>query len=235
MKRKSITNELYEDGLVQTTGNQTISGQKTFNDNMTFASGKRILVDRVSAVTGAGNLTIGGFNPGIVFVISNMTLDSGWTLKTDAISNTTPGISTTVGSNGLKFTNSTASYVATPISYNEGPTTVSIPFTGAWTSSFNWTFQRIQNLVNVTFPTMRVTATAAASLTAAANTIPARFIPANTVRLQVVGTNNAIDQGQVFIDILSTGGITVINTPAVPTFTNSALCGPYGSSFTYSL
>lgn len=235
MKRKAVTNEQYDDGLVQTTNNQTISGQKTFTDNMTFSSGKRILVDRVSAVTGAGNLTIGGFNPGDVFVISDMTLDSGWTLRTDAISNTTGGISTTIGTSGLKFTNSTSGYVPGALAYVEGPTTVSVSFVGAWVSSFNWTFQRIGNLVNVTFPTMRVTATSGSTIAAATTTIPARFRPANTVRLQVVGTNNAIDQGQVFIDILSSGGINITNTPAVPAFTNAALCGPYGSSFTYSL
>lgn len=169
---------------------------------------------------------------GITLFANSLTSSSSSTALALTGSGTLP---VSIGTNGLQFQNSTTNYVAGNLAYYEGPTTVAVAFTGAWSSSFNWTFQRIGNLVNVTFPTMRVTATAASSLTAATNTIPARFRPANTVRLQVVGTSNAIDQGQVFIDLLSTGSITVINSPPSPNFTNAALCGPYGSSFTYSL
>lgn len=194
--------------FVMTTGVQTVSGVKTFNDSMTFAGGKQINVDRVAAVTGAGNLTIGASNPGFINVISKIVVDQAWSLQTDAISNTTPGISTTIGVNGFKFANATASYVPAPLNYYENGT-----LTNSWsgaipTTSGNIRYIRTGNMVTLCFNQITVTATSTAPITNVGFELPARLCPQFPVNVTIQALSNGSWVGGQ-LRIATSGSITV--------------------------
>lgn len=144
--------------------------------------------------------------------------------------------STLVAGNGIQFTNSTSGYVAGTLNYFEGPTNVSITFTGAWASTLTWVFQRIGNLVICRFPDM--TGTSIASDTIRNNTagiIPARFRPAAVFRGLVIGMDAGVNTSiPLGADIDTAGNITFYKNASSTKFTSGAVCGPYGSCWQWS-
>lgn len=137
------------------------------------------------------------------------------------------------GTGGIEFTNSTASYIPSTLSYYEKDAIVSINFTGAFTlNSLLFVFMRLGNFVLCRMPTIAATATSATTINAAAGSIPARFRPINQYRGLANGRDAGASQADpLAIDFLTTGGITINKNGASINFTSGSICGPWGTCF----
>jgi hypothetical protein len=149
----------------------------------------------------------------------------------------TDGTGTLSGTGGLKFGNSTTSYTAASLDYNEGPTTVSTTFGGAFANTaFNLVYTRIGNTITCRWVDIQAACTAASQITAAVGQIPARFCPAATTRKTTLGANaGAVQDQPVGMDFKHDGSITIYLKPTSVNFTSGAgLCGPYASEHTWT-
>jgi hypothetical protein len=142
-----------------------------------------------------------------------------------------------VDTNGVIFDNATGSYTAAALNYNEGPTTVSTTFGGAFANTaFNLIYSRTHNTITVRWPDIQAACTAASQITAAAGQIPTRFCPPATTRMTTLGANaGAVQDQPVGIDFKHDGSISIYLKPTSVNFTSGAgLCGPYASHATWT-
>lgn len=213
------------------------------NAPIQMASGSALITNSVTGTDGLLDLEATSVNVYATSFGVNATLKANtitpMTSGSDLSLNASGSNAVAIGTNGLKFSNSTIpGYTASAIT-NYEEATVSISFSGSWAAtSYNVKFVREKTLVTMFLPQMQQVATVSGqNIFAAAGAVPERFRPATEVNAPFFGRDNgAIYASPACVTVQPTGAISIDRTFASGNrfFTVGAgTSGIYSNSMTY--
>jgi hypothetical protein len=144
------------------------------------------------------------------------------------------------GNGGIRFTSTITGYVPTTLTVHQEGTIISISFSGPFTAStsFNISFTRISNVVNMTWPdiTHASTNTGFTFITSTSGAVVDPFRPTATRRWSGLGSNNGANVIGCGMDIDSSGNIRIYCNGGLTNWSGAGgNDGIYGSQITYQI